>query len=125
MPAFTRYRTILAIVAIHALAACRSNPARCDAIEPGTPLSSLPVSAGSPCGGLSSNPDVAAIQCCLGWRQTDAGCGTDCAALAPYGSAAVGGDYSGDECSPYGVGWSCEVWYRNGKVVEAGACCID
>ena len=125
MPAFARYEAFLAIVALPVLAACTSNPTRCEAIAPGTKLSSLPVHAGSPCGGLSSSSEVALIQCCLGWSQTDAGCGTDCAALVPYGSAGVGGDYSGDECSPYGVGWSCEVWYRNGKVVEASACCID
>src|SRR5215470_13944772 len=87
----------------------------------GTPVSSLaPLYGENPCGAPSSDADVALIQCCLAQSHTDGGCGTDCAALAPYGSAAVTGEeYSGGDCSDYHVGWSCEVWYRNGKVVVA------
>ena len=127
MRAFTRYEALLAIIAIHVLGGCSDPAARCWAIAPGTPVSSLaPLYGEDPCGAPSSDADVALIQCCLAQSHTDGGCGTDCAALAPYGSAAVTGEeYSGGECSDYHVGWSCEVWYRNGKVVVAQACCID
>jgi hypothetical protein len=118
-----RLGALLAVLTLHFLAAC-SDPS-CEAIAPGTPISSLPplYGSGSPCGSASS--DVALIECCV-HPPSDAGCGTDCDALAPYGSAGLSGRWAGgDGQCGYGASWQCGVWYRNGKVLDTQLCCID
>ena len=113
---------------VQLLVGCSGPAARCEAVAPGTPLSALGTLTTFPttCGAPTSNPDVALVQCCMAHPGTDGGCGTDCTALAPYGSTGLSGDYTGGECGDGArAGWSCGVWYRNGQVILATACCSD
>src|SRR5678815_5962569 len=81
--------------------ACSSARDRCLAIEPGTPISSLPGASGpngcrAACSGPSSNALGEALFCCAG--PADAGCGVDCATLPAADTYSIDGEYAGGTC---------------------------